>query len=177
MEDDKYKIYTHFNTERNELFFAKKILLVEGDSDKILFSTLAEEKWDLNLDNKGVSVVECGGKSGVIYFIGVCRLLGITEFFAVWDQDDDKEDAFDQLKFALEEGSGLEIPENLETFLNLSANNKNKVQKAYEWATTTDQIPAEFDIIKRFLTSDETSISQIESETETNITIDNELIS
>ena len=43
--NNKHKIYTHFNPERNELFFAKKILLVEGDSDKILFETLCKNQY------------------------------------------------------------------------------------------------------------------------------------
>ena len=47
-EKQKHNIYTHFNPERNELFFARKALLVEGDSDKILFSTLCENKWNIN---------------------------------------------------------------------------------------------------------------------------------
>ena len=86
-ENQRFKIYTHFNTERNELFFANKVLLVEGYSDKILWTTITKEKWNIDIDREGISIIECGGKTGVIYFLGVCRLLGIENFFAVWDED------------------------------------------------------------------------------------------
>ncbi len=91
-EKEKFHIYTQFSIERNELFFANKILLVEGHSDKILWTTLAESKWGINLDKDGTSIVECGGKGGVLYFVGVCKLLGIQNYFAIWDEDEELEE-------------------------------------------------------------------------------------
>ncbi len=164
LRDDKFRIYTHFNTERNELFFAKRILLVEGDSDKILFETLCEEKWDIDIDKECISIIECGGKGGVIYFIGVCRLLGIRNFFAVWDEDyeNDYEDEFKNLQFAITSKKGLEISKNLESFLrknfpNSSFREKHKVEDAYNWAmlVESEEVPDEFKKIREFLKQDE----------------------
>ncbi|UPA22899.1 AAA family ATPase [Candidatus Peribacteria bacterium] len=157
---DRFKIYTHFNTERNELFFARKTVLVEGDSDKILVHTLCE-RWGIDLDKEGISVISCGGKTGVLYFVGVCRLLGIEDFFAMWDEDDDGEQAVDShgnLAYALTSGHGLQIEGNLEIFLKskFPASNfrsKHKVEDAYTWASSVsvEQIPTEFEDIKNFL--------------------------
>lgn len=160
LKNDKFKIYTHFNTERNELFFAKKILLVEGASDKILFETLCEEKWNIDIDKECVSIIECGGKGGVIYFIGVCRLLGIRDFYAIWDEDSENtyEDEFKNLQCAISSQRGLELSVNLESFLGekfpkSQFREKHKIEDAYNWAVAVDvnEIPDEFKKVKEFL--------------------------
>src|SRR3972149_4903041 len=87
VEENKHKIHTHFNPERNELFFARKALLVEGESHNRYFTTLCENIWNINLDENGISIIECGGKRSVAYFVGVCRLLGYVDYFAIWDKD------------------------------------------------------------------------------------------
>jgi predicted ATP-dependent endonuclease of OLD family len=164
LQSSKFKIYAHFNTERNELFFANKILLVEGDADKILFTTLAKEKWGIDLDKEGISVVECGGKTGVLYFIGVCRLLGITDFFAVWDGDgesaDDEHGNFAQ---AMENSKAWEVPGNMDDFLadkfpSLTFGGTKKLERAFDWASdvTVSDIPEEFYDVKEFLASEST---------------------
>lgn len=151
-EDQRHKIYTHFNSERNELFFARRVLFVEGDSDKILFTSLCQNRWGINLDEKGISVIECGGKGGVVYFIGVCRLIGFDDYFAVWDKDGDL-DNFELLNEARQTGKGLEINPNLESILGLpGGDNAEKIKNAYEWATNTDsQIPTDFGNVEAFL--------------------------
>jgi len=149
-QDLIYKIYTHFNPERNELFFANKVLLVEGDSDKILFVTLCEEKWNIDLDKKGISIIECGGKGGVAYFIGVCSLIGFEDYFAIWDKDDAIESTI--LVDSLQKNKAVEIDPNLESFLGLpEGHDSQKVKNAHQWAINTDTIPEEFSPIQIFL--------------------------
>lgn len=165
-EKEKYKIYTQFSTERNELFFARKVLLVEGDSDKILWSTLAKEKYNIDIDGGGISIIECGGKAGVVYFIGVCRLLGIQNYFSVWDEDDEGdgiEDKHNLLQLSLNEKKGLVIPKNLEAFLlskfptatypQFKFSTTNKVENAHKWASgvEAEEIPTEFAPVQTFL--------------------------
>lgn len=155
----KYKIYTHFNPERNELFFAKKALFVEGDSDKILFTTLCEEKWDIDLDKEGVSIISCNGKGGVNYFLGVCDLIGFENFFAVWDEDPEgdnwsPDEDKDFLSGALTNSKGLKVTGNLETLLKLpGGKNAEKIKNAHKWAldVEVDKIPDEFNCVKNFL--------------------------
>lgn len=154
-EREKFRIYTHFNTERNELFFARKVILVEGDVDKILWTTICEKRWGLDLNKEGVSIIECGGKGGVNYFVGVCKLVGIQDYFAIWDQDNEGEytlrkDWLDETKNG---DKGIEIPGNLEKFLGLpEGENADKVKNAYEWAINEgNEIPELFLKVKQFL--------------------------
>jgi predicted ATP-dependent endonuclease of OLD family len=159
-EKQKFKIYSHFNIERNEIFFAKKILFVEGASDKIFYTTIFEEKWNIDIDKIGLSIIDCSGKGGVIYFAGLCSALGMNNYFAVWDSDDDVEDKFKILTKLLENNRGLELSPNLETFLNskidssnLNPNSKDKIKPSFELASsiTIEEIPVEFDILRLFV--------------------------
>jgi len=164
-EHYKYKIYTHFNPERNEMFFAKKVIFVEGDSDKILVSTLCQEKWNIDLDLLGISLISCSGKSGVNYFIGVCKLIGLEEYFAIWDSDDDDYNPDkDLLAETIKNNKGIEIPNNLETFLKLPTNNKtDKVKNANNWAINIEQdkIPNDFLKVKQFIDGSELIPNQL----------------
>ena len=155
-DENRYKIYTHFNPERNELFFAKKVLFVEGDSDKILFSTLCEEKWNIDLDKNGISIISCNGKGGVNYFLGVCNLIGFEDYFAVWDKDEDL-DSDNFLTQAETDTKGFCIDPNLESFLSLpESKNAEKIKNAHEWAlnVNVDDIPNDFNQIKIFLANE-----------------------
>jgi len=159
-ERQKYRIYTHFNSERNEIFFARKVLLVEGDSDKILFSTLCEKRWDINIDDRGISIISCGGKGGVLYFVGVCKSIGFEDYFAVWDKDKDL-DKPGLLNDTNTAGKGLELAPNLEGFLGLAqGDGVAKVKNAYEWASDdTKTIPTELESVKNFLVREDIAIS------------------
>ncbi len=138
-EKERFKIYTQFNTERNEIFFAKKVILVEGDSDKIFFQTIAETHWNIDLDKHGVSILSCGGKGGVSYFTGLCKAMGIENYFSIWDSDEelDRPQLLDETK---KEGQGIELEPNLEVFLNaqlnlnLSSESSMKVKQAFDIA-------------------------------------------
>lgn len=166
-EKQKYKIYTHFNPGRNELFFARKALLVEGDSDKILFSALCETKWDINLDERGISIIECGGKGGVEYFLGVCRLIGFDDYYAVWDKDESL-DSTSLLDETTQKFKGLELDPNLETVLGLpDGDGAKKVKNAYEWATNKDtKVPKDFEQIRTFLKGEGTESISTDEEKE-----------
>jgi putative ATP-dependent endonuclease of the OLD family len=86
-EKNRFKIYAHFDSDRNDIFFAKKYILVEGDSDKVFWSTIIVEKFGINIHKEGVSIIECGGKQGVLYFLGLSQLIGKLNCFAIWDRD------------------------------------------------------------------------------------------
>lgn len=151
LHSDEFRIYTQFNPERNEIFFANKILLVEGDSDRKLWEVLVQRKTGLDINAEGISIIECGGKGGVVYFLGVLKLLGIKEYFAVWDEDDDVKDRHGHLKKCLEERKGIEVSGNLEAFLSQRFQKfkfveNRKVECAYNWAhgVNVADVPAEF---------------------------------
>lgn len=158
-EKERFRIYTQFNTERNEIFFAKKVVLVEGDSDKIFFQTISEKLWGIDLDKIGVSVLSCGGKGGVSYFTGLCNLMGIENFFSIWDSDEEL-DRPKLLKDTKKENKGLELEPNLEAFLSskleheFSRDSSKKVSQAYEVASsliTLSQSKEWFNLLLLFL--------------------------
>lgn len=65
-----YELLMRFNPERNEMFFAKKVVLVEGNVEKIVLFHGAE-LMGKNFDKLNFSIIECGGKAMLSYFITV----------------------------------------------------------------------------------------------------------
>jgi len=61
---DEVKTASKFNEYINEVFFADKVILVEGFSDKIACQ-LALEKLGIDLDLMNISIIECGSKSSI----------------------------------------------------------------------------------------------------------------
>jgi putative ATP-dependent endonuclease of the OLD family len=154
IDESLRKSLAHFSNERAELFFAKKVILVEGVSDKIFFTRYIEEIYDFDINWEGISIIECSGKMGVLYFIWVCRGLWI-DYFAVWDKDNENsiEDNHWLFSATITELLWMELDKNLEDFLeregyNLPFGKKEKIKNALEinissiWA---------FDMLKRFL--------------------------
>ena len=47
------------NPDRGELFFARRVVFVEGETEKVILPFLAEK---LNLSNRDVSIIDCGSK-------------------------------------------------------------------------------------------------------------------
>lgn len=71
------------NPDRGEMFFAKKVILVEGQTDKIALSYLAKK---LGIYNYSYSIVECGSKSIIPQFIKILNAYKIS-YVAVYDKD------------------------------------------------------------------------------------------
>ena len=72
-----FKLGGKFDAGRNEVLFAQSALLVEGYGDRIA-ALLVAEKLGFDPDAEGVTVVDCGGKSGIELVLRVCQALGIT---------------------------------------------------------------------------------------------------
>ncbi|HVS60349.1 MAG TPA: AAA family ATPase [Gemmatimonadaceae bacterium] len=77
-EDDRraLRLLTEFDAQRNELFFARKVLLVEGATEKIALP-LALKALGHDINQLGISVVECGGKTKLPLFVKVAKALEI----------------------------------------------------------------------------------------------------
>ena len=67
---DKSKMIKELDPERNELFFANRLLLVEGDTEKLAFPEYAK-RLELDLDREGATIVEVGGKGNLEYFANI----------------------------------------------------------------------------------------------------------
>jgi len=72
------------NPDRGELFFAKKVILVEGQTDKIIIPFLAKK---LGVYKYEYSLVECGSKSTIPQFIRLLNQYKIP-YVAVYDKDE-----------------------------------------------------------------------------------------
>lgn len=69
---EAFKFLKEFDQERNELFFSNKVLLVEGDSDKIAFQTILRQS-GIDLDLNKISVIDAGGKDKIIVIAKVLQ--------------------------------------------------------------------------------------------------------
>lgn len=82
--------YSHaYNRSRNEGFFAKKIILVEGDTEEYSLPIYATAM-GIDFDVLGISVIESGGKGPMDRLYRVFNELGIPVFI-VFDYDDGNE--------------------------------------------------------------------------------------
>lgn len=71
------------NPDRSELFFAKKVILVEGQTDKIVLGYLSKK---LDIYKYDYSILECGSKSLIPQFIKLLNIFKIP-YVAVYDKD------------------------------------------------------------------------------------------
>jgi putative ATP-dependent endonuclease of the OLD family len=83
--DEDFRVMTEFDATRSELFLARAVVLVEGLTEKLVlpfvFSALGYD-----VDREAISIVECGGKSGLPLFARICRATGVP-FLVMHDSD------------------------------------------------------------------------------------------
>jgi putative ATP-dependent endonuclease of OLD family len=79
------RLLTEFDAQRNELFFAKKVFLVEGNTEKIAVP-LALRALGHDVNKLGISVIECGGKTKMPLFLKAVKSFGIP-YVALADED------------------------------------------------------------------------------------------
>lgn len=82
---DDFRVLTEFDAVRGELFLARAVVLVEGQTEKLVlpfvFAALGYDP-----DREAISIVECGGKPNIPLFAGICRAVGVP-FVIVHDSD------------------------------------------------------------------------------------------
>ena len=78
-----FKGLTQLNTDVNELFFAKNVILVEGPEDKIALTETSKKLSKINnrLEEKDVTIIVTGGKESMPFFLRVLNAFKIN--FAV----------------------------------------------------------------------------------------------
>ena len=75
-------------TENNELLFARKVLLVEGPSEKYGLRMIA---FKCKYDWRDLTVISCNGKDKIKYYQLICRAYDIP-YFTLFDLDGQPED-------------------------------------------------------------------------------------
>lgn len=87
------KICKELNTDRTELFFADKVLIVEGETEYGAFPILGE-RYNSFIIN-GVSVIWAGGKSNIPFFVKLLEAYKIPYFV---ECDSDAKEIIDDLR-------------------------------------------------------------------------------
>lgn len=74
-----YKGYTRFNPEINELFFAKKVILVEGPEDRIALTLHLQHEGKIQHRTEEIehSIIVAGGKTSIPFFQRVLNSFSI----------------------------------------------------------------------------------------------------
>jgi predicted ATP-dependent endonuclease of OLD family len=160
-ERQALRLLTEFDAQRNELFFARSVLLVEGATEKLLLP-LAFRTLGHDLNRLGISVVEVGGKTKIPLFGKVCGGIGIP--FAVLADHDVREiqDSWSEARKKKEsdrnkkhERWNRQIEEacpgarlfwarpDLESEVGLPREESEKIDRAFEWigGVTADNLP------------------------------------
>ncbi|REJ76313.1 MAG: DUF2813 domain-containing protein [Acidobacteria bacterium] len=79
------KLIKEFDPERNEMFFATRLLLVEGDTEKLAFPEYAN-RLGFDVDRAGATIVEVGGKRNLVEFAKIASSFKIPTGI-VYDKD------------------------------------------------------------------------------------------
>lgn len=162
-EKKALQIENYFDNQRNELFFAKGIVLVEGATEKFTFPYVSMHS-QIDIDRYGVSIIECGGKGNLLTFAKVAEAFGIP--YVVVADDDIKDTSSisdpDKIKkiemqnkdhkiknealkaFVPQENLFWMVP-NIEGVLGISENSDNKIKQARDYLAkkAQNEIPAE----------------------------------
>jgi putative ATP-dependent endonuclease of OLD family len=84
-ERRREKPMKELDPERNALFFARRLLLVEGPTEKLAFPAYAE-RLGVDLDRVGATIIEVGGKRNLVEFAELALSFGIPTG-VVYDKD------------------------------------------------------------------------------------------
>jgi len=104
-----FRYLSFFDISRSELFFARKVILVEGDTEKQIIpywsSKLAEKDKRFDFFANNICVTDCGGKTNFTAFMKVLNNLKIP-YIVIHDIDpidfaEDKPDKTDKEKHSL----------------------------------------------------------------------------
>ena len=82
-QKQRFNMVQFFNPDRSEVFFAKRVALVEGATEKALLPLLARrlKKFDYR-----VSIIDCGGKHNILLYMKVLNAFKIPSI-SLYDED------------------------------------------------------------------------------------------
>lgn len=96
LDDDKkhledmvnyYQYATAFLRENNDLFFSKKVIIVEWPIDKYCIPILIEKFWKwIKVDD--LTIIQANGKDNIKSYALICRVFGVSAM-SIYDKDND----------------------------------------------------------------------------------------
>jgi hypothetical protein len=92
-EANKFKYHLWLNPERNIMFFSDMVLLVEGQTEKVLFNWILHNVAGFTQSHRQKSfVMDCGGKFQIDKFMRLCEEFEIPHL-VIHDIDDEKKES------------------------------------------------------------------------------------
>ena len=100
-EKKQFDMTYWINPDRGELFFAKKVILLEGPTEKTILPLLAKS---LDIFRYDYTLIDCGSKSAIPAYIKLLNKFSI-KYTVVYDLDNQKE-KFKLIEDAIDKGIG-----------------------------------------------------------------------
>lgn len=148
------------NPDRGELFFATKVVLVEGATDKTIIPVIAK---GLDIFRYDYTFVDCGSKNNIPLYIRLLNRFSIS-YVVVYDRDHqeaktpDAIDSADISSQAIEQeldpalGSSIVLENDIEEEIGLPAGNRSKPYVALTHVSADSyQIPSQFETKVRLI--------------------------
>jgi putative ATP-dependent endonuclease of the OLD family len=82
-EKTRFHMAAWVDPNRAEMFFARRVVLVEGETEKTVLPYLAER---LNVLDPATSVIDCAGKHNLLLYMEVCKAFDL-DYCVVHDED------------------------------------------------------------------------------------------
>lgn len=79
----KFHMAKWINPDRGEMFFARRVVFVEGETESVILPYLAEK---MGVFNPNVSVIDCGSKHNLPLYIAVAKAFEIP-YLVIHDED------------------------------------------------------------------------------------------
>jgi hypothetical protein len=143
------RMITEFDSSVNELFFSKRVVLVEGDTEVAVFQKAADllNIFDNPLAKRDTTFIDCRGKSTMILFMKVLNHFRI-KYVVVHDIDRQRDETNQQIADeSSAEATIITFAPNIEQVLGYSASGKDKPIRALrklEQLHTQNSLPQEF---------------------------------
>ena len=82
---EELKLLIQFDASRNEVFFANKVMFVEGPSERYSLPHIFKLK-GIDINREGISIIDSGGKENMEFFIKILKEFEIP-FIVLHDED------------------------------------------------------------------------------------------
>ena len=125
VDDDKknFNMSYWINPDRGELFFAEKVILAEGATDKTVIPYLAE---NLSIYKFEYTVIDCGGKDNIKIYAHLLNKFKLP-YVAVYDKDNQSSKNSDAINVANK--SSQDIEETIDKSLGSSVIFENDIEE------------------------------------------------
>ena len=136
MQFHKIKLYTRFNSDRNEIFFAEKVVLVEGPTEQKSLP-IAFELNGIDINKSNISIIDSGGVDGIKFLVKILNAFKIP-FVVIADTDSNKKsEEFiakrnAQLRQICSDEKIFFLDPDFESVFEITSNDKSKPANAIE---------------------------------------------